>query len=962
MRGVQLLAWIGAGLVPVALAFTFIPKELWKRLRWRILDRVEVGLLRGFSRFPGRYREFVLTKQRHIDLKGLATVGFYNPELAEVFVDVSLAYRAPHEIPASVVDRVPVNVTDRHSIGEFLDHPTPLVLAVIGSAGSGKTTLLRHTAQSICRARRRRRPVPILLYLRDHVVALADDRDVTLPALVRATLGRYAAHEPPGWFEQRLADGDCVVLLDGLDEVADTEQRRQVSDWVARWIEQYPRNDWIISARPDGYRTAPVAGALVMQVRGFTDEQVAAFLDGWFLAVEKQRGGGAGEEVLRRARLQARELLDKVMATPNLRDLAVNPLLLTMIANVHLYRGALPGSRADLYREICEVLLWRRGESKGLAGVLPGDKKTILLNALAFGMMRRRVRDLPRAEVLAELESSLSRMSTPMTAEEFLGEVQSYGILVERESDQLAFAHLTFQESLAAAHIRSKGLGDVLADAVNDSWWRETTLLYVAQSDADRIVRACVDAGTVAAWSLAFDCAAESGDLSRELRDELDVLLDTEHHDPELQRLRVGVRAMRYLNANVRLSTGERVCAQPVPAALYRLFCEEAGWHFLPDVMPGAANGIVRGVRASDARAFADWITGLAGGELACTLPTGAQVGELMSGGPAVPECSVWTVASDLWAPDKLAGANRITMEQLRDRLVADCELLSPLLRRMLLVELSHILTSHIPAVRSKPLRAEMIETSESYREIRHMALWATERIQPVPEQVMPAVEVLALGPVATMDLEPLSALVSELDEAIHEASVAGAQYASVVVGQAGDDQRAVANSVMMNRRYDAIRVAWRLRAAIPEDHVRHYLDKALTRVVGEPEDTWDAALAWALASTVPVDLFEQPIVFDEVVELLLDGRLLNDARLSQEVTERVERLVQYALPVFARRTELTRPLAAGIRLAATCLADEVLDDRQRRDLRGLACATTALELRMVGALPATETIVLAVS
>ncbi len=42
---------------------------------------------------------------------------------------------------------------------------------------------------------------------------------------------------------------------------------------------------------------------------------------------------------------------------PGLYDLTVNPLLLTMIATVHRYRGALPGSRVDLNGEICQVML-----------------------------------------------------------------------------------------------------------------------------------------------------------------------------------------------------------------------------------------------------------------------------------------------------------------------------------------------------------------------------------------------------------------------------------------------------------------------------------------------------------------------------------------------------------------------------------------------------------------------------
>ena len=79
----------------------------------------------------------------------------------------------------------------------------------------------------------------------------------------------------------------------------------------------------------------------------------------------------------------------------------MNPLLLTMIVNVHRYRGALPGSRADLYSEICQVMLWRRQEAKQLPLQMSGDKKVAILGGLAYVMMGRSVSDVSLADVLA---------------------------------------------------------------------------------------------------------------------------------------------------------------------------------------------------------------------------------------------------------------------------------------------------------------------------------------------------------------------------------------------------------------------------------------------------------------------------------------------------------------------------------------------------------------------------------
>lgn len=111
-------------------------------------------------------------------------------------------------------------------------------------------------------------------------------------------------------------------------------------------------------------------------VRPFTADQVQLFLDRWYLAAERHATGGSGRSAQPAVRIRAREsvarLTTRLAQHPALRDLAANPLLLTMIATAHRYRGALPDSRADLYGEICHVLLSRRDQSKDFPRCCPG--------------------------------------------------------------------------------------------------------------------------------------------------------------------------------------------------------------------------------------------------------------------------------------------------------------------------------------------------------------------------------------------------------------------------------------------------------------------------------------------------------------------------------------------------------------------------------------------------------------
>ena len=480
---------------------------------------------RAFSRFDRRYRDLVAGGLRFIDLKGLATVGFYTPELDEVYVDLSLTPSPPHDVPQGVLSDAPAPDLTRRTLSDFLDRPEPAVIAIVGAPGMGKTSLLLHSVRRLCTAARgRRRTVPILLYLRDHVSRILADRDVGLADVVRDTLGDNRTAEPRGWFEWHLAHGDCVVHLDGLDEVAGQAVRRALADWVERQVARYPKNDYVITSRPHGYRTARINGATVLRVLRMTDHQVNLFVGRWYrafeLAVERynRKTPGRHDPAASRAEAAARDLLVRLAKVPALYELTANPMLLTMIMNVHRFRGELPGSRVDLYDEICKVMLGRRQEAKQLPVVLAVDKKETVLRGLAFDMMRRHVRDLRRADVLRAVEPILRRVSGELAAPDFLVDVGTSGFLVERENGRYAFAHQTFQEHLAAAHIREKALTDVLTDAVDDVWWRETTLLYAARSDADPVIRACLDSDSVTALSLAFDCEAQPSEIAPPLR------------------------------------------------------------------------------------------------------------------------------------------------------------------------------------------------------------------------------------------------------------------------------------------------------------------------------------------------------------------------------------------------------------------------------------------------------------
>lgn len=622
-------------LVAGARFFGQIAGDLRERWRHPITDHIDKFIRRRVSRFGNRYRDYVLAVMDKIDQKGLETVGWYTPKLDEVYIEVSVAFQAPHQIPTSLLASGFMDTAERHKIKDYLDRPLPTVHAVIGGPGSGKTTLLRRTAQDIYRSgSKRRRTVPILIYLRDHAGTITKDLNIRLSSLLALGLRTVGGpDEPHGWFEQQLRKGNCVVLFDGLDEVASQRQRTLVADWVERQIVHYTKNDFVITSRPQGYLSAPISGAAVVTVLAFTETQMTKFVQKWYLAVEEHVPGGNEKDHRARAESAANDLLERLAGAPDLYELTTNPLLLTMIVNVHRHRGVLPGSRAKLYREICHVMLGLRQEAKKIPINLDRDRKEALLRGLAYTMMRRRVANLPRHEVIDELKPRLHRMSREVSIEDFLADVASNGLLVERELDQFSFAHLTFQEYLAAMYISSReSERETLISAVGNSWWRETTLLYTAQSDADPIVRACLKSATVPALALAFDCTEQQDrELDPELSNHLNKLLASAF-DPttpaDLRRLMAGVLAMRHLRPVIRTGTTSRVSISPITNGIYWLFQQDMAGRQLDSPTPTALTmkSPVTGVRGIDAPDLIRWINEITAGHIPYRLPTAEEM------------------------------------------------------------------------------------------------------------------------------------------------------------------------------------------------------------------------------------------------------------------------------------------------------------------------------------------------
>jgi len=419
------------------------------------------------------------------------------------------------------------------SVNEALE--TYLHLVVLGDPGSGKTTLLRHLALLYARdlaegdglvntrlglAESGRLPVLVPLrklaaYLKAH--RPADDGTEGCALLLehlRQLLAGDQVELPPHFFDPYLEAGNAVVLLDGLDEVADPDLRRRVARLVEAFTAAYPACRFIVTSRIVGYSGPARLGGdyASTTVRDFSDADIAQFLRNWHLAVAVGEMG-PGPDAQARAAAQTQQLLNAIQANERVRELALNPLLLTVIALVHRDRVKLPDRRAELYAEAVDVLLGKWDEARGVQelAILPdqafdaGDKR-LLLQRLALTMHEAQQKEIA-AEDLRRLLGDYFHGLVPdwrqvsSAVDRFLKVVEERtGLLAARGEGVYGFSHLTFQEYLAALAMAAQD--DYVAYTLarcSDPWWREAILLEAgflsiqSRERTTRLVRAIAE-------------------------------------------------------------------------------------------------------------------------------------------------------------------------------------------------------------------------------------------------------------------------------------------------------------------------------------------------------------------------------------------------------------------------------------------------------------------------------------
>ena len=394
-------------------------------------------------------------------------------------------------------------------------------IVIVGKPGSGKTLslkfialMLAHGLVGATRLRLDLPFVPIYVRLAQYAEELKKDSFLALETFLMEYVKRYHPGQPhqDEFLQTALDKGLCMILLDGLDEVGDvgdtlikgkTLRSRIVEDvqrFSSRRCGKECSNRVVVTSRLEGYHRGDLPDFVETELSDLTiPEEVQEFLLRWFAAYEQEFHPELNlDEAFRKARDRVQALMSDVMRAESVQRLAVNPLLLTILAMIHDMGARLPNQRVKLYETVAKTMIenWRIEQTRhdiSIYEVIPQSRIMPILASLAYWVhVHKPGGSMPEADWRAQIKSLLpgddedeSGHKTDELVEMFMRHArEEVGLLTEKSPGQIGFFHLTLEEYLAAVDVARRGMEE-RRKRLKEHWanprWCEVILLTAGE-------------------------------------------------------------------------------------------------------------------------------------------------------------------------------------------------------------------------------------------------------------------------------------------------------------------------------------------------------------------------------------------------------------------------------------------------------------------------------------------------
>ncbi len=416
--------------------------------------------------------------QMEIRYNSMRIFGMSEPRpLRNIYVRVNILEKIRARMRISIEELEKAVDCDRLGFGNVLETKAGLnvideieKVIVLGKPGAGKTTFLKYIALMAMDGKLKKNRIPVFVGLKEW-----SDTKLALLDFIVEQFDICGFPEAKPYIEHVLKQGNCILLLDGFDEI--TVDLDKAIKEILDFSDKYSKNQFVLSCRIAAFNYV-FEKFTEVEMADFDDEQIEAFIKNWF-----------GKDIK-----TAHECWKKMEENKFIKEIASIPLLLTLLCLAYDENLDFSSNRAELYGDGIDTLLKKWDKSRRIKrqeiykNLLP-DRKKSMLGKIAAKSFQDNHYFLPKrtlenyiADYIQHLpEANIDSLQLDSEAELKAIEAQ-HGLLVERAKGIYSFSHLTFQEYFTAYYIvenKEKGSFEILANHLNEDKWREVFLLTV---------------------------------------------------------------------------------------------------------------------------------------------------------------------------------------------------------------------------------------------------------------------------------------------------------------------------------------------------------------------------------------------------------------------------------------------------------------------------------------------------
>ncbi len=448
-----------------------------------------------------QYREAVSKRYCNIDLDALTPPkkeDYLKIKLSSVFVEQNVRENPPPvELPKKIWNKMheewdpekecfPEGLTaddlkrakesyyskDSKSVLDVVSDESNRYIVILGDPGAGKSTLTNYIILSILQINDDKKLsslfnsyLPLRVELREFAGLCVEKECKTFLDYFQhlsETEGYSLTKEEVDNYLKN--DGKAIIIFDGLDEIFDPKEWERINHMIVGFTLDYPKVRVIVTSRIIGYKRKILddAGFAHFTLQDFEKEQIGTFLEKWYpFVVDKNEIESRKSRILR-----------ALKDSPSIKQLAGNPLLLTILAIIGKHQE-LPRERWKVFDHAASVLVenWEVNKNLKRSSVemdfIGEDDKKELLMRIAFKMQSgpdglagnfiHRKTLQQEIEVYLQNRYQKDPSDSKVIAESIIDQLRRVNfILCLYGADFYGFVHRTFLEYFCAMDIVQK--------------------------------------------------------------------------------------------------------------------------------------------------------------------------------------------------------------------------------------------------------------------------------------------------------------------------------------------------------------------------------------------------------------------------------------------------------------------------------------------------------------------------